>query len=186
MVVKISRKGPVMESASKSMTCYKCYEPGVRDKIEKWIAERGGVKVWVSRDLSNPGGECYTPVHMEDGQDYPPPHWRYGKTPHEIVTDIKRFKFVKEMKEVKRFHVAVRMGTQGLSMKCTDASTRRIRAACAKAGPDSTYRFDYSTQEAVIEVPVWEGSVMDEAEQILKAAVEKTLPVFEKGVNHNG
>ena len=36
-------------------------------------------------------------------------------------------------KEVKRFHVGVRPGSQGLSLKVTDGGSRRIRAEVAKA-----------------------------------------------------
>ena len=38
-------------------------------------------------------------------------------------------------------------------LKCSDASSRRIRRECAKAGEESWYEFDYATQEAVVFVP---------------------------------
>lgn len=56
-------------------------------------------------------------------------------------------------REVKRFHVAIRMGSQGFSMKCTDGASRRIRSAVAKAGEGAYHVFDYTTQEAVIMAP---------------------------------
>jgi hypothetical protein len=52
--------------------------------------------------------------------------------------------------EVKRFHVAVRIGGQGFCLKVTDGGTRRIWRELAKAGTGSFYEFDYNTQEAVI------------------------------------
>lgn len=55
--------------------------------------------------------------------------------------------------EVKRFHVAVRWGAQGFSLKLTDGATRNVRRALAKAGEGSTYTFDYDTQECVIYMP---------------------------------
>ena len=36
--------------------------------------------------------------------------------------------------EVKRFHVAVRLGSQGFSLKVSDGGSRRIRREVAKAG----------------------------------------------------
>jgi hypothetical protein len=55
--------------------------------------------------------------------------------------------------EVKRFRVGVRAGSQGLSLKVTDGGTRRIRSAVKRAGEGAYYKFDYSTQEAVIFKP---------------------------------
>lgn len=48
---------------------------------------------------------------------------------------------------VKRFHVATRMGGNGLSVKLTDGGSRRIRAELAKAGEGATYTFDYDSYE---------------------------------------
>ena len=129
--------------------------PGVRAKFEDWIKTRGGVAVWKNADLSNCGaGDVFTPAKTAMGAVYDKPHWSWALD--RVVTELTEFRFVREMREVKRFHVALRMGSQGLKVKCTDASSARIRKACDKAGPDNTYRFDYETQEAVIEVPVWE------------------------------
>jgi hypothetical protein len=136
--------------------------PGVRAKFEDWIKTRGGILVWENVNLSNPGaGPMFTPVRDAEGKTNcknSPPHWTHRY--HETCTDIKDFKFVKEMCEVNRFRVAVRMGSQGLMVKLTDASTKKLHKALDKAkektGQDASYRFDYDTQEAVIEVPLWE------------------------------
>ena len=136
--------------------------PGVRAKFEDWIKTRGGILVWENVNLSDPGaGPMFTPVRDAEGKTNcknSPPHWTHRY--HETCTKIKDFKFVKEMVEVNRFRVAVRMGTQGLMVKLTDASTKKLNKALDKAkektGQDASYRFDYSTQEAVIEVPLWE------------------------------
>ncbi len=134
---------------------------GVKPMFEKWISERAGVIVWNNHDLSNPGAGCmFTPATTINGGAVDKelaPHWayRYGET----VTDLARFRFVKEVKEVKRFRVAVRSGGNGLKVKCTDASSRKIKAACAKFSTEkgsAVYEFDYNTQEAVILVAVWE------------------------------
>jgi hypothetical protein len=124
-----------------------------------------GFQVWENINLSDPDrGPAFTPVfktvgtpdanNMSAVERYESPSWRFGRG--EVVRDIKRFRFVKSFKEVARFRVAVRMGSQGLSVKCTDASTARIRKALAKF-PGASYRFDYEWQEAVIELPEWEG-----------------------------
>jgi hypothetical protein len=65
--------------------------------------------------------------------------------PAEVVVDVP--------KEVKRFRVALKAGAQGMLLKCSDASSRRIRRECEKACEESWYEFDYGTQEAVIFVP---------------------------------
>jgi hypothetical protein len=127
---------------------------GAREKFLDWIKNRGGVQVWRNLNLSNPdAGNQYTPYLniTRDVQDAP--HWSVGRG--ELITDITRFRFVKGFKEVKRFHVGVRMGGNGLSVKVTDGGSRRIRAALDKY-PGSVYHFDYEYQDAVIEVPEWE------------------------------
>jgi len=142
---------------------YEVHVPGVRAKFEEWIAKRGGILVWENHNLSDPGaGNMYSPVRDPEGKlndKNQPPKWTHRYL--ETCTDIKDFKFVKEMKEVKRLRVAVRMGAQGLMVKLTDGSTKKLNRALDKVkeetGQDAMYRFDYDTQEAVIEVPVWEG-----------------------------
>ncbi len=132
----------------------KVLAPGARQKFELWIKVRGGVQVWDNVNLSDPGaGRVFTPTKTLTGEDYPKPRWSVGRG--ETITDIDRFRFVKSMKEVKRFHVAVRRSSNGLMLKCNDASSRRIERECGKV-PEGYYRFDYSTQEVIIEVPVWE------------------------------
>ena len=137
---------------------------GVRPKFEEWIADRGGVQVWNNLNLSNhDAGHQFTPaltqveVPIENGGvnmvPTPQPHWSVGRG--EVVTDINRFRFVKSWKEIKRFRVGVRMGSQGMSLKVTDGGTRRIRATQAKF-PEAYYHFDYSSQEAVFEIPEYE------------------------------
>ena len=63
-------------------------------------------------------------------------------------------------KEVKRFHVAVRLGSQGMSYKVTDGGTRRIRAEVEKAGDGAYYTFDYDDyKNAAIMAPEKEMSL---------------------------
>ena len=98
--------------------------PCAREKFEKYIQSQGGVKVWENVNLSNPGaGNIYTPGLTRDGKEYTrPPSWTH-EFHGQIIKDINAFRFVKEMREVKRFHVAIRRGSQGFCFKCTDASS---------------------------------------------------------------
>ena len=133
--------------------------PGAREKFTDWIANRGGVARWRNINMSNPdGGDMYTPVNAQDGQPMTKPHW--GVLWEENITDIKRFQFARETKEVKRFRVAIRRGANGLQFKCTDASSRKIRENQRrleeKLHTTVTYHFDYDSQECVLESIAWE------------------------------
>ena len=121
------------------------------DKQLNWINTRGGIAVWRSIDLSNPGAETFTPA-ITEGKPTGKPHWRFANEPA-IVTNPDEVEITKD-EEVRRFHIAVRRGSQGFSIKLTDASTRKVRAAVEKAGEGAYYEFDYETQECVIMKPV--------------------------------
>ena len=132
---------------------------GAREKFTDWIANRGGVAKWRNINLSNPdGGDMYTPANTVDGNPCIKPHW--GTEFAEKITDMSRFQFTKEAKEVKRFRVALRRSANGLQLKCTDASTRKIRKNIQrleeKLHTTVTYHFDYNTQECVLESIAWE------------------------------
>lgn len=154
---------------------YDIYVVGAREKFEGWIKNRGGVQVWHNLDLSNPGaGNMFPPATQEEETilegglrtkrtiSYPKPHWPVGAG--EVVTDIKRFRFAKGFKELKRIRVALKRGN-GLNYCLTDASQRKVDkaldAAREKYGDDVTYRKDGGLfdQERfiVIELPEWEA-----------------------------
>lgn len=115
-------------------------------KLRQWIKEDGGVAVWNSVNLGNPGGQWLT------GAKSGRPNWQAGVLPAQVITDPTRIG-VLDYKLVKRFHVAVRPGSNGLSLKLTDASSARVRKALAAAGPGATYDFDYWSQDALIFAP---------------------------------
>jgi hypothetical protein len=121
-------------------------------QIWQWFQERGGIAVWKSVDMSNAGRSWTTPLNDADGQPTKKQDWRMQETPSLTITDSAEV-IVDVPKEVKRFRVAIKVGTQGMLLKCSDASSRRIRRECEKAGQDSWYEFDYTTQEAVVFVP---------------------------------
>ncbi len=120
-------------------------------QIFDWLRNRGGILIWGSVNLSNPGASWTSPANDADGKPVTKPNWQCGEVPVRNIVDIKDVQ-VFTAKEVKRFHVALQMA--GLSAKCTDGSTRKIRSevdkAAEKYGRVAFYRFDYSTQEAVI------------------------------------
>lgn len=120
-------------------------------KIKDWLDNRGGLLIWESVDLSNPG-TVTSPFKNSDGTLVTKPHWRLGDEPIRHITSIDDIEVCVD-KEVKRFRVGVKGGEQGLSLKVTAGGTRKIRAAVEKAGIGAYYQFDYGTQEAVIMVP---------------------------------
>lgn len=126
-------------------------DPSNVDKIRMWLAERGGLALWRSINFSNIGASWTTPVNDEDGNPKGKPTWEAANEPERIITDPAEV-VVAVPKEVKRFHVAIRQGSQGMTMKLTDGATRRVRAAVAKAGEGAWYEFDYGMQDAVIYV----------------------------------
>ena len=122
-------------------------------KMREWIASRGGVAVWPSVNMSNPGASWSTPALTAEGALMTKPTWQADSKPAFVVTSEADIG-VETMREVKRFHVATRHGRSNpLLIKLTDASTRKLEAALKRAGKGSSYVFDYSTQEAVILVP---------------------------------
>jgi len=132
---------------------YRVVRPECAEKVRSWIAERGGALVWASVDLSEPGKEILTPLKSADGSPCGKPHWKMGNNPVRRLAALSEVEVAVPL-EVKRFHVGVRMGAQGLSLKVTDGGTRRIRRECEKAGEDSWHEFDYGSYEnAVIYKP---------------------------------
>lgn len=117
-------------------------------KIKDWLDNRGGLLIWESVDLSNPG-TMTSPFKNADGTPVTKPHWRLSNEPIRHITSSDDVEVCIDT-EVKRFRVGVRRGGQGLSLKVTDGGTRKIRAAVEKAGVGAYYKFDYMTQEAVI------------------------------------
>lgn len=119
--------------------------------IRKWLAARRGLAVWNAADFS--GRKMSTPLLDAEGNPYPQPTWWVDKTPSATATTEEEV-FVRVWKEVKRFHVAVRMGSQGLTVKVTDYGSKRIRKECEKAtdktGKESSYYFDYESHENVV------------------------------------
>lgn len=129
-------------------------------QIYGWLQDRGGIHVWNSIDLSDLDRQMISPANDPEGRPTTKPHWKMSEFP-KLITDPEQV-IVSIDKEVKRFHVATRMGSQGLSVKVTDGGSRRIRREVAKAGEGAYYTFDYGDyKNAVIMAP------------------EKTMPIRE-------
>jgi hypothetical protein len=129
--------------------------------FRKWIRERGGIAVWRSIDLGNLGTTS-TPARTEAGDPTPPPGWRFAKTPERIVineSDVNVF----TSKLVKSIRIGLSRGS-GLSIVLSEASSRRLREAVAKAGDRAFYEFGYNDKDqrvANIFVPDREVPLID-------------------------
>lgn len=126
--------------------------PESASRMREWIQNRGGVAIWQSANLSNPGASWSTPALTTDGQPMSKPTWQAEDKPARIITDAAEIEVITR-REVARFHVAIRGGANGLQLKLTDGATRRVHDAVARAGDDAAYHFDYAEQQAVITVP---------------------------------
>ena len=134
-------------------------------KFLDWIRNRGGLAVWRSVDMSDPGASWSTPARTTEGDPTPKPHpWKAEAAPSRVITDLKDV-LVVEDKEVERFHVSIHAGSGGLIIKCSDASIRRIRESEAATGKGAYHEFDYGTQEAVIKAPVTQMTLAEWAER---------------------
>ena len=122
-------------------------------RIADWLENRGGIFIWESVNLSNPGASWTSPARTEAGDPVTKPNWQCANEPARHITDPAEVVVVTAV-EVKRFHVAVRTGDQGFSLKVTDGGTRRIEAAVAKAkeesGKPAWYAFDYGDHDNAV------------------------------------
>lgn len=121
-------------------------------QIWGWFQARGGISLWASVDLSDPGRTWTCPLRGPDGEPCKKQNWKMENAPYATITDPTQV-VVDVPKEVKRFHVAIRRGSGFMQMVLTDGSTRKVKRAVEKAGEQAWYVFDYFTQEAVILVP---------------------------------
>ena len=131
---------------------YACQEEDV-GKIHDWMLHRGGIFIWRSVNLSNPGASWTSPARDSKGKAYTKPNWQCDNVPERHITNLVDV-MVSTAKEVKRFHVATRMGGNGLSIKVTDGGTRKIRAEVEKAKEKyrkpAWYAFDDSAEKNAV------------------------------------
>lgn len=145
-----------------------------------WLQSRGGIAIWRSINLSNPGASWSSPA-LTDGKPTPKPTWQCANEPERIITDPAEV-HVTVPREVKRFRIALRVGSQGLMVKLTDGSSNRVREAVARAEEkyktEAWYEFDYEMQEAVIYV---EANSIPLAEWVAVPPLPSTETVADKG-----
>lgn len=76
------------------MTTHNTYDPDAlyvsadnAAKMRLWLAERGGLAIWVSQALELMGRSWTGPLRTADGAPATRPHWSCGETPDRVVTD---------------------------------------------------------------------------------------------------
>ncbi len=94
-------------------------------KMLDWLTNRGGVAIWESRDLRNAGARTFTPARTLAGEPTTQPGWQWSVTPVEIVTDRADIGVYDETL-YKAFPVSLRSSGNGLSLKLTDPSQRKV------------------------------------------------------------
>ena len=129
--------------------------PSNAPKIWEWLNIRGGLAIWGCCDLSRPGQTWTTPVNDANGNPVGKPTWAASQI-IQTITDPAEVIVIKE-KIVKRFHVAVRMGGNGFSLKVTDGARRNIDKYVTKYQNEygeAWHDFDYySYENCLILVP---------------------------------
>lgn len=95
------------------------------ERIADWLANRGGVAIWESRDLRSAGARSFTPALTTTGEPTTAPGWQWNTTPVEIVTQVGDIGVYDEVL-YKAFPVTLRRSSSGMSLKLTDASQRKV------------------------------------------------------------
>jgi hypothetical protein len=108
-------------------------------KIAKWLRERGGLLIWKSHDLADPGASVTTPAKTAEGADTPPPHWKFPKPDRHITSADELVVFTAKVVETFKVKL-VRRGQMGQKLVLSDASTRKVRTKLSKH-EDSFHRF---------------------------------------------
>jgi hypothetical protein len=97
---------------------------GNAGKVWDWLQNRDGILVWKSASLSDPSASCTTPFRDQEGKQIESAGWKYDKNPEHITSaDEVGVDIVRVLEEVP---IKVRMGSQGMSLKITDASKRKM------------------------------------------------------------
>ena len=128
------------------MAKYTC-DSSDAEKIHDWLLNRGGILIWSSINLANPGASWTSPALNADGSPCQKLNWQCGNDPLRVtsLSDVD----VATSAQLASFHVGVRRS--GMSLKVTDAGSRRIREAVEKfeesTGKPVWHAFDYSATE---------------------------------------
>jgi hypothetical protein len=116
--------------------------------VFEWIKTRGGVAIWDSVNLSNPGASWMAPLKDDQGVVKGQPNWQASRTPSRVITDPAEIMVVVP-REVKRFHVGIKRG-DSMNFVLTDGASARVRRELNRAGEGAWYEFDRTVQDAII------------------------------------
>ena len=108
------------------------------DKMRAWLADRGGIAMWKSVNLSNPGASWSTPATTE-GKPTTKPNWQCANEPSRVITSADDV-VVDIPREVDRFHVATRMGSNDMSIKRTSGIKPQGGKPVGESASEITYR----------------------------------------------
>lgn len=97
-------------------------------KFLDWIRNRGGVAVWKSINLSNPGASWSSPANNKDGTPMEKPSWQSTNTPV-IFTNPDEIGVATDAL-FEAFPVALKQN--GMFLHLTDGSQRRVDKALAE------------------------------------------------------
>jgi len=120
-------------------------------RVLDWILTRGGIAIWGSTDPARAQQTWSTPVKNGQGKPVEPPGPTAEPKPRRIITDPAEVQVAWD-KEVTRFRVDLAPMTEEVQ-RLTMQSSTKVWNAVRQAGPLAHYRFDYTTQEAVIIAP---------------------------------
>ena len=105
-------------------------------KFIDWLANRGGILIWHSCNLSRPGHSVSTPALTTEGEPYPRPGWEFSQHTRHItsIEDI----VVSVPKEEERFEV--RLKIRGHKLELMKRSTNKVDHAMS-CYPDGWWVF---------------------------------------------
>lgn len=112
-------------------------------KIANWLATRGGILIWQSRDLGDPGKSVTTPYLTADGKLTDSPHWKFGGTPDRHIKSSDDVD-VGTSRIVETFKVKLKGSRYG-KITVNDAGTRKLESRLEhwrqETGKDAFYTF---------------------------------------------
>ena len=106
-------------------------------RLADWLQNRGGLVIWESHDLGNPGRSVTCPYRDAAGNVKASPGWQYPK-PGRHITDPAEVA-VETPREVARLRV--RLKQAGMQLTLTAASSRKLRDTMNQHGEGAWYVF---------------------------------------------
>ena len=109
-------------------------------KFLDWIRNRGGVAVWQSVNLGNPGASWSGPMQQANGDPSSKPNWESDTKPASVHTDATK---IGVYSAVLVETIPAKVKVNGMQMVLTSGTTRRLTAALRrveKSHGNSFYR----------------------------------------------